>query len=563
MAFTGATPEALANLLSRSDSKNPATTCKGITKMGRPCRNPLSIDANRADAAHSGVLAVVSVIGDDKDEEVEAAAFFCWKHKDQADALLKASREAEAQAKEHQNGSARAGKGGVKRQDTRIYPLHQRSSIDTLVARLGVLEVNDGLAEVNQPRRKRRNSRAEAKTGPGRPPRRIQRPPTWDRVQGPLMEIPNDFVKPSSDQSQPHAKPRRKRRGFWESLCCGAADEDDHRDAVNPKRRTQPMSDLAVQAAPRPANGNRRRDSQPVTSAQSSSGVPVRKPLSDKPTRPLNKTTPQDTSETSTLLSYIPKTLSPQLTSTLLAELAKPISASDQEGFIYIFWLTPETAGMAPSTTASSLLAPPSRPEQGRRTSEVLRQYSVKKPQRGAASSGNQRRLSAVDSNGDARGSDEERKTILLKIGRANNVHRRMHEWTRQCGYDVSLVRFYPYVPSSSAASPFSTPKASPSASPGNARRPTSQNVALNLRPVDDTPSASSGVRKVPHVHRVERLIHLELSAQRVIKKCDVCGRDHKEWFEVEATRDGVRAVDKVVKRWVDWAETKNGKIDE
>jgi hypothetical protein len=64
-----------------------------------------------------------------------------------------------------------------------------------------------------------------------------------------------------------------------------------------------------------------------------------------------------------------------------------------------------------------------------------------------------------------------------------------------------------------------------------------------------------SGVRKVPCVKRVERLIHLELAEKRALKQCETCGKEHREWFEVEATRDGVRAVDQVVKRWVDWAE--------
>jgi hypothetical protein len=66
-------------------------------------------------------------------------------------------------------------------------------------------------------------------------------------------------------------------------------------------------------------------------------------------------------------------------------------------------------------------------------------------------------------------------------------------------------------------------------------------------------------VRKVPHVNRVERLIHLELAEQRIKKKCDACGREHREWFEVEASREGVKKVDEVVKRWVEWAERVDG----
>lgn len=110
-----------------------------------------------------------------------------------------------------------------------------------------------------------------------------------------------------------------------------------------------------------------------------------------------------------------------------------------------------------------------------------------------------------------------------------------MNEWTRQCGYSLSLVRYYPYVSSS-------TP--SPQPSPAQSRRQSSTNTDI--------------VRKVPHAHRVERLIHLELADQRVIKQCDACGKTHKEWFEVEATKDGVKKVDEVVKRWVDWDEKTN-----
>jgi len=57
-------------------------------------------------------------------------------------------------------------------------------------------------------------------------------------------------------------------------------------------------------------------------------------------------------------------------------------------------------------------------------------------------------------------------------------------------------------------------------------------------------------------VHRVERLIHLELAEKRIVKpECQACGREHREWFEIEASRDGLRSVDEVVRRWVEWAE--------
>jgi len=60
--------------------------------------------------------------------------------------------------------------------------------------------------------------------------------------------------------------------------------------------------------------------------------------------------------------------------------------------------------------------------------------------------------------------------------------------------------------------------------------------------------------RKLLHAHKVERLVHIELAGMRAAREmCGVCGREHREWFEVEASREGVRRVDDVVRRWVDW----------
>jgi hypothetical protein len=63
-------------------------------------------------------------------------------------------------------------------------------------------------------------------------------------------------------------------------------------------------------------------------------------------------------------------------------------------------------------------------------------------------------------------------------------------------------------------------------------------------------------VRKVPCVKRVERLIHLELAERRITKDCEVCGREHREWFEVDGTEKGVKSVDETVRRWVAWGES-------
>ncbi|KAH6622139.1 meiotically up-regulated gene 113-domain-containing protein [Boeremia exigua] len=489
MAFSGRTPE---SLIPRSDSRNPATTCKGITKSGRPCRRP--IDAKASD--DDGVLAVVSVPGGDSDsEDIGAAAYFCWQHKDQAEQL----------AANKSNGP-----------ETQLYPLMERTSIDTLVQRLGVLEVND-------------TTQAPSRKGKG--PRRINRPPTWDRVEGPLISVPSDVMaaqKKRRDGQHTNPSSRRKKPSFWASLCCGAADDDDTGYQSN---STYAAPAPRVSSEVRPAHGRPSSANPRPTSTYQQ--TPGRKPSSS---------TGENASDTTKMLRYIPQDVSPQLASTLLAELSKPISPHDDEGYIYIFWLTPEASGPVPSSAASTLLTPPSQPTQARRTSDVMRQYSTKQTSQSRTPS---TRQDPGDSNAASR-AEEGKSTILLKIGRANNVHRRMNEWTRQCGYSLSLVRFYPHVSSS-------TPTPSPQVSPAASRRQSAQNVDQSRRASD-----AGTVRKVPTVMRVERMIHLELAQQRVMKKCEACGKQHQEWFEVEATRDGIKKIDQVIKRWVEWAERAN-----
>jgi hypothetical protein len=182
--------------------------------------------------------------------------------------------------------------------------------------------------------------------------------------------------------------------------------------------------------------------------------------------------------------------------------MAKPFSEHDDEGYIYIFWLTPETLpSTPPSEAAPSLLAPPTRQAGQRRTSDVINNFAS-----------------------NIHGSN--RKTILLKIGRAQNVQRRLNQWTRQCGYNLSLIRYYPYLSSTISSTSINEPPKTP--------------------------------RKVANIHKVERLIHIELQGKRAVGygKCGTCGKEHKEWFEVEASRNGVKAVDEVVRRWVEWGAT-------
>jgi hypothetical protein len=371
MPFIPHTPE---SLLPRSDSKNPAATCRGLTLNGRPCRRAVS----------KSVRATPS----------QGPDVFCWQHKDQA--------------------------AHVSPQGLQSTTIRERTSVDTLIGRLGLLEVEQ-------------------------------------RKGRPILHPDLDLEKSNFKDSR-RPKSKRPKPNSLALLCC-------IREAYDRKgpRPVKPRSHTNV----------------------SKSRIPV-----EVPKRPKISRGPSSRE----LLSIIPSSASPLTTALLLAELAKPVSEFDDEGFIYMFWLTPESLPATPlSEAAPSLLSPP---QTERRTSDVLNSFA------------------STTSN---------KKTILLKIGRTQNVQRRLNEWTRQCGYNLSLIRYYPYHPS------FSSTGVDVSASP----------------------------RKVPNVHKVERLIHIELSNKRALGsgKCDRCGKEHREWFEVEARRAGVRAVDEVVRRWVDWGE--------
>lgn len=452
------TPE---RLLGRNDSKNPAVTCGGITSSGRACRRALASPSAPAD-------------------------FYCWQHKDQA----------EQRAGE---GKARNAGRKAKRRSTDLFPVKERSSIDTLVQRLGI----ESLPHDTQPKKERESKQP-------RPPRRTET---------------QDFAgrEPRLGAQAPHgekygfAEPAGRRRtskkpGFWASLCCMAGGDDDYVEIVRHRRRID--YERPSNIPPTAAGPPRIPPNKPVESARpASASVPPRRPVSGVPIRPATQQRISSNTQTNQLLSLIPQHLSPQTTSTLLAELIKPISPADEEGYIYIFWLTPQTKDAPDESTARSLLTP-GRSQHNRRISDVMTEYSFD------------------GSEAETRG----KKTIMLKIGRANNVTRRMNEWQRQCGYALNLVRWYPYVPSSAHESPSS------SLYPDLSRPPTARRE-------------SGAVRKVPCVKRVERLVHLELHEQQVNRQCAACGKEHREWFEVEASQAGVKAVDECVRRWVGWAE--------
>lgn len=128
MPFIPHTPE---SLLARSDSKDPATTCNGITSTGRPCRralatSPRSSPSPRASPSAIGRVLAVAPAERDRRGTVEAAVFFCWQHKEQAERW----------------GADNGSRGD--RQKKKIGEMRGRTSVDTLIDRLGLLEVGDG-----------------------------------------------------------------------------------------------------------------------------------------------------------------------------------------------------------------------------------------------------------------------------------------------------------------------------------------------------------------------------------------------------------------------------------
>lgn len=474
------TPE--ARILGRNDSKNPSTTCKGLTSSGRPCRRALAIGGTSPTSRRQSRVATSQ-----DNDQLEDADFYCWQHKSQSQQVP--SQNPQVPEKKR-----------AEKQTTDHGPL-PRTSIDTLVQRLGIDDVPD-------------DNRRKTKTKEPKPPKRTET---------------RDFVKPSYHPQRPQEAPEgfgkpprrpKKKLGFWDSLCCMSnSGDDDYVEVVRHRRRTEQALSYPTATNPAPSSAG-----APSGELSGRPLGPSTRPYSaEPPVRPVAQKRTSSNTQTEDLLRLLPPHLTPQTTSTLLAELVKPISQADEEGYIYIFWLTPQSKQSPNQSAARSLFSPEkSRPRNERRVSDVMTEFSFDGSER------------------ETRG----KKTIMLKIGRANNVARRMNEWQRQCGYALNLVRWYPYVPSSATPSPQPSPSRPPpeSSQPSSSRR------------------ESGAVKKVPFVKRVERLIHLELQEQQVKRQCDTCGKEHREWFEVEATQAGVRAVDDCVKRWVTWAERENAK---
>ncbi|RSM09774.1 hypothetical protein CDV31_007514 [Fusarium ambrosium] len=393
MPFVANTPE---SLLSRSDSKNPSSTCRGITSNGRPCRRPVPSKPPTSRPSTP----------DPRDESL-----YCWQHREQASMSA------------HSSPGPRA---------TATPILEGRASLDTLADRLGLIELQD---------KRRRGER--------------------------------------TDSGRKTTKPKPK-----QSLSCCFCFSVPLEEAPSPRParpQPRPVQRTSIPVPPK------RNSKQHLSASQDTSP--------GKSSRRSRKSTGSQT-----VKDFIPDSLDTTTASALMTELARPFVDSEEPGFIYMFWLTPTSDSSSPPVDAArSLLSPPSpnRPPRSRRPSAVVSSFAATDP-------------------------STTRSTMLLKIGRASNVQRRLNQWQRQCGHEVEMLRYYPYLPGS---------------------------------------QESSGVvpHMTTHVHRVERLVHIELAGMGLKAnggKCEACGREHREWFEVEATREGIRAVDGVIRRWIEWDET-------
>ncbi|KAK9245409.1 hypothetical protein V1506DRAFT_538489 [Lipomyces tetrasporus] len=123
---------------------------------------------------------------------------------------------------------------------------------------------------------------------------------------------------------------------------------------------------------------------------------------------------------------------------------------------------------------------------------------------------------------------------LYLKIGRAKDVDKRMHQWTTQCSHTVVLTGHYPSRPGISSSDIY----------------------------------ALAGGPRCKAVHRAERLIHLELRAMYPCSAdrddvlpppltgsvrygvCSNCGKRHTEWFKVRQI--DAHVVIRIITKWIE-----------
>lgn len=99
----------------------------------------------------------------------------------------------------------------------------------------------------------------------------------------------------------------------------------------------------------------------------------------------------------------------------------------------------------------------------------------------------------------------------LFKVGRTDNVYRRMNEWSDKCGSPPRLIEVFPEQGSL---------------------------ATQDENDLSETASGGAGDNEVTglrcrYSHRVERLIHIELKPFHDKDHVCACKTNHREWFKV------------------------------
>jgi hypothetical protein len=554
----GKTPESYFSGLRRKDSKNALTTCHGVTSNGRACRRPLSSPKNS-----SKFDGAVVITGNPKDP----AVFFCWQHKDQAGSavtedgsvvelkgrhsleeafrslgLEDVGEDEEPESPEERVEDVRfpepthtvANNYGDPNLESRAYPQvirprnhrsreesHSESPPRSKPRTRRTARMEDPrrretsfwsslfscLTSEEPPPRKSRHREEKARASRPRPEQSSSSRPVMRQPSGkyeqPSRHSPTNLSSINTEPGGPQPPRIRRRevpthRRSDSGVVIPRKDDPTlRRTSENDPSRRRPTLQVYRDAVSEPFNGGPYL--QPPLAASSPQPVSQQRPLN-----PRSKSTPDPLQLSRTHNEWpppLPRNASDTTRITyakLLTAMSEPPTKADNPGYIYIFWQTDVEATDDETSAVASIISAPTLDRGLQRQETVL-----------------QRRFFQTSANARLTRTPSQKRTIFLKIGRATNVHQRLTQWKKQCEYAVSLLRSYPYNPSSDMMG-----------------------------------------RKVPFVGKVERLIHLhlEMQGQRVKKECR-CGTEHKEWFEVDATAKGVRDVDEIVRRWVQWSE--------
>ncbi|GJC87188.1 hypothetical protein ColLi_10026 [Colletotrichum liriopes] len=224
--------------LERSDSKNPKTTCKGLTGAGNLCRNP-----------------VTPVKGKTLSPTLKEESLYCHHHKDQA-----ASRSAQSSPGPRLSGRP---------------ILEERTSIDTLADRLGLVDVGSNPSKKHKRPQGGRPSGGRPQPTGSKPSAAYTRPPKKDKELHFCFcfKVPIDEVQES--QPAPRPQPRPVQNGG---------------SAAMPRPSSQLLS--PSNGRPRPSTSSHSRKSsqpspQPLSTSQTAQYLSLipRRPIRRRPRR--------------------------------------------------------------------------------------------------------------------------------------------------------------------------------------------------------------------------------------------------------------------------------------